>query len=37
VVGIARLVAVDTDVLFRERAYWMWLEGHRLGDLRRNT
>lgn len=24
-----------TDILFTERAYWMWLEGHRLGDLRR--
>jgi len=23
------------DLLFRERAYWMWLTGHRLGDLRR--
>lgn len=23
------------DMLFRERAYWMWLTGHRLGDMRR--
>jgi starch-binding outer membrane protein, SusD/RagB family len=23
------------DLLFAERAYWMWLTGHRLGDLRR--
>lgn len=35
VVGLAPLATVTTDVLFTERAYWMWLEGHRLGDLRR--
>lgn len=38
------LGAVDTDALtfeervdlhFEERAYWLWLTGHRLGDLRR--
>jgi hypothetical protein len=23
------------NLLFQERAYWMWLTGHRLGDLRR--
>jgi starch-binding outer membrane protein, SusD/RagB family len=23
------------DLHFRERAYWLWLTGHRLGDLRR--
>jgi hypothetical protein len=23
------------DLLYRERAYWLWLTGHRLGDLRR--
>ena len=23
------------DLLFRERAFWLWLTGHRLGDLRR--
>lgn len=23
------------DMLFKERAYWMWLTGHRLGDMRR--
>lgn len=25
----------QVDLLFRERAYWMWLTTHRLGDLRR--
>lgn len=35
VAGLAPLATVTTDILFRERAYWMWLEGHRLGDLRR--
>ncbi len=30
-------VAVDSqvDLLYRERAYWLYLTGHRLGDLRR--
>lgn len=23
------------DLFFKERAYWLWLTGHRLGDLRR--
>ncbi|MBP6771410.1 MAG: hypothetical protein KA154_00350 [Gemmatimonadaceae bacterium] len=23
------------DMLFKERAFWMWLTGHRLGDMRR--
>jgi hypothetical protein len=23
------------NLIYRERAYWMWLTGHRLGDLRR--
>ncbi|MBX9854573.1 MAG: hypothetical protein K2Y26_03555 [Gemmatimonadaceae bacterium] len=23
------------DMLFRERAFWLWLTGHRLGDMRR--
>lgn len=23
------------DLVFRERAFWMWLTGHRLGDMRR--
>lgn len=27
--------AEAVDLLFRERAYWFWLTGHRLGDLRR--
>lgn len=40
VAGLAPLVdagsaAANIDMLFKERAYWMWLEGHRMGDLRR--
>ena len=35
VAGLTPLATVTTDILFKERAYWMWLEGHRLGDLRR--
>jgi hypothetical protein len=27
--------AARVDLLFRERAFWLWLTGHRLGDLRR--
>ena len=27
--------AARVDLLFRERAFWMYLTGHRLGDLRR--
>jgi hypothetical protein len=27
--------AEAVNLLFQERAYWMWLTGHRLGDLRR--
>jgi hypothetical protein len=27
--------AAAVDLLFQERAYWFWLTGHRLGDLRR--
>lgn len=27
--------AAAVDQLFRERAYWLWLTGHRLGDMRR--
>lgn len=27
--------AARIDLLFRERAYWMWLTSHRAGDLRR--
>ena len=27
--------AAQVDQLFKERAYWMWLTSHRLGDLRR--
>ena len=28
-------VAAQQDLMFRERAFWMFLTGHRLGDLRR--
>jgi hypothetical protein len=27
--------AADVDLLFRERAFWLYATGHRLGDLRR--
>jgi hypothetical protein len=27
--------AAEQDMLFRERAFWMYLTGHRLGDMRR--
>jgi len=27
--------AAAVDMLFRERAFWMWLTGHRMGDMRR--
>lgn len=27
--------AAQEDLLFRERAYWLWLTSHRLGDMRR--
>ncbi|HJU68222.1 MAG TPA: RagB/SusD family nutrient uptake outer membrane protein [Gemmatimonadaceae bacterium] len=27
--------AARVDLLFRERAFWLWLTAHRLGDLRR--
>lgn len=27
--------AARVDLLFKERAYWMWLTSHRVGDLRR--
>lgn len=38
--ALARLAVPTTqaeaiDLLFAERAYWLWLTGHRLGDLRR--
>jgi hypothetical protein len=38
--GLAALTLPGTtagqeDLLFRERAYWLYLTGHRLGDLRR--
>ena len=25
----------QVDLLFQERAYWLWLTAHRLGDMRR--
>lgn len=39
-VGLAPLAppvttAAQQDLLFKERAYWMWLTAHRLGDMRR--
>lgn len=33
--GAPTTQAAAVDLLFQERAYWMWLTGHRLGDLRR--
>jgi len=33
--GLAPLAAADLDVVMRERAYWLFSTGHRLGDLRR--
>ena len=33
--GLEPLDAVDVDVLFEERAFWLFGTGHRLGDLRR--
>ena len=33
--GLAPLVTVDLDTIFRERAFWLFGTGHRLGDLRR--
>jgi starch-binding outer membrane protein, SusD/RagB family len=27
--------AAREDLMFRERAFWLWLTGHRLGDMRR--
>ena len=34
--GLAPLTGpVTVDVLFQERAFWLWLTSHRLGDLRR--
>ena len=40
VAGLAPLAApanatAAREMLFRERAFWLWLTGHRLGDLRR--
>ena len=33
--GAPTTQAAAIDLLYKERAYWMWLTGHRLGDLRR--
>lgn len=33
--GLGPLTAVNVDVLFEERAFWLYGTGHRLGDLRR--
>lgn len=33
--GVAATPAAQVDQLFRERAYWLYLTSHRLGDLRR--
>ena len=33
--GLTALSSVNADVLFRERAFWLFGTGHRLGDLRR--
>ena len=34
-VGVPATQDLAVDQLFEERALWMWLTGHRLGDLRR--
>jgi len=33
--GLAPLATANADALFRERGYWLFATGHRLGDLRR--
>lgn len=33
--GLDPLPSVDRDTLFRERAFWLFAQGRRLGDLRR--
>jgi len=36
IITIERIVkAADVDLLFQERGYWLFLTGHRQGDLRR--
>ena len=35
VTGLAPLTSVNLDTVFRERAFWLFSTGHRLGDLRR--
>jgi hypothetical protein len=34
-IGAPTTQAAALDLLYKERAYWLWLTGHRLGDLRR--
>jgi hypothetical protein len=33
--GAPTTQAAAIDLLYKERAYWLWLTGHRLGDVRR--
>ena len=33
--GLPALATASTDVLFQERAFWLFNTGHRLGDMRR--
>lgn len=33
--GAPTAQAAAVDLFFKERAYWLWLTGHRLGDMRR--
>lgn len=35
--GLAPLASADVPQLFRERAFWLYATGHRLGDLRRRV
>jgi hypothetical protein len=35
VAGLPALATIDVDVLFRERAFWLYATGHRLSDMRR--
>lgn len=32
---IQATAAANEDIIFKERAYWLWLTSHRLGDMRR--
>lgn len=33
--GMAPILTLNVDILFEERAYWLYATGHRLSDLRR--